>query len=189
MLGAYHIFFMNTLKEKLDSVLEYLKGDIVGLRTGRATPALVEDIMVDYYGAKTPIKALASLSTPEPRQILIQPWDKGALQPIEKAIQASQLGLNPVVDGQGIRLNLPQLTEERKKDLVKVLKQKMEESRIAIRKIREEVLRESDEKEKRKEISEDEKFRTKQDVQKSVDEANKKIEDIGCQKEHDIMTG
>lgn len=180
---------MEALKEKMNKIVEYLKGEIAGLRTGRATPALVEDIVVDYYGAKTPLKALASISTPEPRQILIQPWDKNALQPIEKAIQSSQLGMNPVADGNGIRLALPQLTEERKKDLVKVLRQKLEDSRIAVRKAREEILKETDEKEKKKEMSEDEKFRKKQEVQKLVDEVNKKIEEMGEQKERDIMNG
>src|SRR5437762_2599764 len=126
---------MELLKEKLNKAIEHLKQEVASLRTGRASPALVEDIEADYYGTKTAIKALGSISTPEPRQILIQPWDKGAIQPIEKAIQASGLGLNPVVDGIVIRLNLPQLTEERRKDLIKILKQKTEEVRISIRKI------------------------------------------------------
>src|SRR3989344_8893245 len=174
---------MGSLKEKLNKVIEYFKGEIVVLRTGRATPALVEDLQVDYYGTKTPLKALASISTPDPRQILIQPWDKGALQPIEKAIQSSQLGLNPVVDGVYIRLNLPQLTEERRKDLIKILGQKAEETKISVRKAREEVLRVVDDAEKKKEISEDEKFRKKQETQKTVDEINKKIEEIVSAKE------
>ena len=180
---------MGSLKEKLNKVIEYFKGEIVVLRTGRATPALVEDLQVDYYGTKTPLKALASISTPDPRQILIQPWDKGALQPIEKAIQSSQLGLNPVVDGVYIRLNLPQLTEERRKDLIKILGQKAEETKISVRKAREEVLRVVDDAEKKKEISEDEKFRKKQETQKTVDEINKKIEEIVSAKEKEIMNG
>ncbi|OHA05010.1 MAG: ribosome recycling factor [Candidatus Sungbacteria bacterium RIFCSPLOWO2_01_FULL_47_10] len=180
---------METLKEKLNKVIDHLKSEIVSLRTGRASPALVEDLQVDYYGVKTPLKAVASISTPDPKQIVIQPWDKAALQPIEKAIQQSQLGLNPVVDGAQVRLMLPQLTEERRKDLIKILKQKMEEARISVRKTREEALREVDILEKKKEISEDEKFRKKQDVQKMVDETNKKIEEIGAHKEKEILEG
>src|SRR3990172_2960232 len=180
---------METLKEKLNKVIDHLKSEIVSLRTGRASPALVEDLQVDYYGVKTPLKAVASISTPDPKQIVIQPWDKAALQPIEKAIQQSQLGLNPVVDGAQVRLMLPQLTEERRKDLIKILKQKMEEARISVRKTREEALREVDILEKKKEISEDEKFRKKQDVQKMVDETNKKIEEIGAHKEKEKLEG
>ena len=177
------------LKEKLNKIVDHLKSEIASLRTGRATPALVEDLPVDYYGTKTPLKALASISTPDARQILIQPWDKNAVQPIEKAIQTSPLGLNPVVDSSAIRLNLPQLTEERKKDLVKVLKQKLEEGKIQVRKIREEAIKEIDALEKDKKISEDEKFRKRQETQKIVDEINKKIEEIGMGKETEIMNG
>lgn len=180
---------MDLLKEKLNKITEHFKGEIAILRTGRATPALVEDLAVDYYGTKTPLKALASISTPDPKQILIQPWDKGSLQPIEKAIQTSQLGLNPVVDGAQVRLNLPQLTEERRKDLIKLLGQKSEEAKIGVRKAREEALKEVDEQEKKKAISEDEKFRKKSEVQKTVDEINKKIEEIVNAKEKEIMNG
>ena len=180
---------MEMLKEKLNKIVDHLKSEIASLRTGRATPALVEDLPVDYYGTKTPLKALASISTPDARQILIQPWDKNAVQPIEKAIQTSPLGLNPVVDSSAIRLNLPQLTEERKKDLVKVLKQKLEEGKIQVRKIREEAIKEIDALEKDKKISEDEKFRKRQETQKIVDEINKKIEEIGMGKEKEIMNG
>lgn len=177
------------LKEKLNKIIDHLKSEIASLRTGRATPALVEDLQVDYYGTKTPLKALASISTPDAKQILIQPWDKNAVQPIEKAVQASSLGLNPVVDSSVIRLNLPQLTEERKKDLVKVLKQKLEGVRIKVRKDREDAIREIDAKEKEKKISEDEKFRRRQEIQKTVDEINKKIDETGGAKEKEIMNG
>ena len=176
------------LKEKLEKTLEYFKNEISSLRTGRATPALVEDLEVDYYGSKTPLKALAALSCPEPRQLLIKPWDKNALQPIEKAIQATSQGMNPVVDKDSIRLAIPSLNEERRKDLVKTLGKFLEEARICIRKDREDSLRETDRREKSKEISEDEKFRQKNDVQKQVDEANKKLEEIHRAKEKEIMT-
>ena len=161
---------------------------MVGLRTGRATPALVEDLEVDYYGAKTPLKAVASISSPEPRQLVIQPWDKNAIQPIEKAIQSSSLGLNPVTDRDTIRLSIPSLTEERRKELLKVLGRHLEDARIAVRREREEALKEIDRAEKAKEISEDEKFRKKQEAQKVVDDFNKKIDEIGSAKEKEIMT-
>jgi ribosome recycling factor len=178
----------NDLKIKLDKVLERLKTEIASLRTGRATPALVEDLEIDYYGSKTPLKAVASISVPEPRQILISPWDKNAIQPIERAIQASSLGLNPIADKDAIRLVIPQLTEERRKDLVKTLGKHLEEARIAVRREREEAVKEAEKKEKIGEISEDEKFREKSEIQKLIDEANKKIEEVGLAKEKEIMT-
>src|SRR3989338_10711253 len=101
---------MHDLKNKLEKTLEHLKSEVTSLRTGRATPALVEDLEVDYYGAKTPLKAMAAISSPEPKQLVIQPWDKNAVQPIEKAIQSSSLGLNPVTDRDVIRLSIPSLT-------------------------------------------------------------------------------
>ena len=158
------------------------------MRTGRATPALVEDLEVDYYGAKTPLKAMAAISSPEPKQLVIQPWDKNAVQPIEKAIQSSSLGLNPVTDRDVIRLSIPSLTEERRKELTKLLGKHLEEARIQVRREREDALKEIERREKAKEISEDEKFRQKSEVQKQVDEINKKIEGMGSAKEKEIMT-
>jgi ribosome recycling factor len=179
---------MTELKQKLEKVVASLKNEVSSLRTGRATPALVEDLEVEYYGAKTPLKAVAAISSPEPRTLVIQPWDKAALQPIEKAIQSSSLGLNPVTDRDIIRLSIPQLTEERRKELVKTLGKYLEEARIRVRQERESVIKDLDRKEKAKEISEDEKFRQKNDTQKIVDEVNKKIEEIGEAKEKEIMT-
>lgn len=179
---------MQDFKVKLEKIVERLKGEVASLRTGRATPALVEDLEVDYYGSKTLLKAMASISSPEPRSLVIQPWDKNAIQPIEKAIQASSLGLNPVTDRDAIRLNIPPLTEERRKELTKFLGKHLEDARIHVRREREEVLKEIDRKEKAKEISEDERFRQKNDIQKIVDEINKKIEDMGTVKEKEIMT-
>lgn len=179
---------IHNLKLKIEKIIEYLKGEIVSLRTSRANPAMVENIEVDYYGAKTPIKALASILSPDPKQIIIQPWDKNAIQPIEKAISASTLGINPIADKDAIRLSIPALTEERRRELTKTLGKHIEEARIKIRKEREDTLREIDRKEKAKEVSEDEKFRQKNEVQKLVDDANKKIEEIGKTKEKEIMT-
>jgi len=179
---------MQNLKQNLDKILERFKNETASLRTGRATPALVEDLEVDYYGSKTPLKAIASISVPESRQILISPWDKNAIQPIERAIQLSPLGLNPVTDKDSIRLSIPSLTEERRKELVKLLGKHLEEAKIAVRREREEVLKAVDRDEKEKKISEDEKFRKKQEIQKIIDEINKKIEDTGAAKEKEIMS-
>ena len=179
---------MNDLKQKLEKILERLKNEIAGLRTGRATPALVENLEVDYYGSKTPLKAIAAISSPEPRMLIIQPWDKNVIQSIEKTIQSSPLGINPVTDREVIRLSIPSLTEERRKELTKLLGKHLEDARIRVRREREEVLREIDRKEKAKEISENEKFRQKNEVQKIVDEINKKIEEMGAAKEKEIMT-
>lgn len=176
------------LKQKLSESLDHLKNGISSLRTGRATPAIVEDLPVDYYGASQPLKALAAISVPEPRQLLISPWDKGAMEPIQKAIQQSNLGMNSIADSNGIRLNLPVLTEERRKDLLKLLGTKLEEAKIAVRKEREEAIKAVDKAEKEKEISKDDQFRTKQEIQKLVDETNKKIGEIGDHKEKEIMT-
>lgn len=176
------------LIQKLSKIVEHLKQEVSGLRTGRASPALVEDLKIDYYGAETALKALAAISSPEPKQIFIQPWDKNAMEPIQKAIQSSSLGLNPVADRDGIRLVIPALTEERRRDLTKLLGKHLEEARIQVRREREDALKAIDASEKAKEISEDEKFRQKNEVQKHIDDINKKIEELGETKEHEIMT-
>lgn len=179
---------MTELTQKLEKIVEHLKQEVSGLRTGRASPALVEDLEVEYYGAKTPLKAIASIATPEPKLIFIQPWDKNAMEPIQKAIMSSSLGLNPIADKDGIRLAIPALTEERRRDLNKLLGKHLEEARIQVRREREDALKAIDASEKAKEISEDEKFRQKSEAQKQVDEINKKIEELGKAKEHEIMS-
>lgn len=179
---------LKQLKEKLDGVIVQLRTEIAGLRTGRASPALVEDIEVEYYGTKTPMKAVASVSCPEPRTVVIAPWDKGAMPAIEKAIQSSSLGLNPIAERDVIRLTIPSLTEERRKEMTKLLGRHIEDARIEVRKTRDEALKSLETREKQKEIGEDEKFRLKNEAQKLIDEANKKIEDIASAKEKEIMT-
>lgn len=180
---------MNDLAKKLDEVFGSLKNEVVSLRTGRATPALVENLEVEAYGARQPLKSLAAISTPEPRQISIQPWDKSLLAAIEKAIQSSSLGLNPIADKDLIRLSLPALTEERKRDLVKILREKLEQARIQVRRARDEAMKAVEAEEKAKNISEDEKFRRKQEVEKKIGEENEKIEKLGAAKEREIMSG
>ena len=178
---------MHDVKQKGNSIIEHLVSEISSLRTGRATPALIENLEVDYYGTKTPLKAIAAISNPELRMLTIQPWDKGAMQAIEKAIQTSPLGLNPITDRDMIRLSIPALTEERRKEFTKLLGRFIEDARIKMRKEREDALRAIDIQFKNKEISEDERFRHRGDIQKVVDEINKKIEDIGTAKEKEIM--
>src|SRR3989344_5464337 len=156
--------------------VEHFEGETAKLRTGRANPGLVENLLVDYYGARTPLKQIASINIPEARQILIQPWDKGSLVFIESAIRDSDLGLNPGNDGQNIRITLPALTEDRRKDFVKTLNHRAEEARIVIRTIREEIWKEIQELERTGDVSEDDKFQGKDELQKVVDEYNQKLE-------------
>lgn len=175
-------------KESFESAITHFHEECTKIRTGRANPGIVENLSVDYYGTKTALKAIANISIPEPRQIMIQPWDKGALSAIETAIRESDLGLNPGNDGLGIRLVLPQLNEETRKDLVKVLNIRAEEARIGIRNIREDLWKEIVDLEKEGTISEDDKFNGKDLLQKTVDEYNKQIEDMRKKKEGEILT-
>lgn len=166
----------------------FYKNDIATIRTGRATPAIVEDVIVDAYGQKMRVKELATITAPEPRTLVIQPWDKGVLEVISGAIRKSEIGLNPIVDGQVIRLNIPSLTEERRKEFIKLLKQKTEEAKVKIRRIREEVWHKVQAMEHAREISEDDKFKAKEALQKIVDEHNKKIEELEKKKEQELLT-
>lgn len=174
--------------EGFAKAVTHFEGELGKLRTGRAHPGLVESLMVDYYGTPTPVKQMASVSVPEPRQILISPWDKGALPKIEAAIRESDLGLNPMNDGVGVRITLPALTEERRKELVKVLNTKAEEARIVVRATREDIWKDIQEAEKNGEIGEDEKFRSKDELQKRVDEYNATLETLREKKEKEILT-
>ena len=175
-------------KADLDKAVEHFKEETGKIRTGRANPAIVEHLMVDYYGTKSPLKQVASINVPEPRLITIQPWDKDSLVSIETAIRESDLGLNPANDGQVIRLNIPPLNEERRNELVKVLNQRTEDAKIAVRNIREELWKEIQNIEKEGKISEDDKFKGKEKLQEVVDEYNKKIEEIRERKEKEITT-
>jgi len=175
-------------KEEFDKSIEHYKEELNQLRTGRASAALIDNLMVDYYGAKSPLKQVASITIPEPRTIMVSPWDKSSLAGIEKSIRESQLNLNPNNDGQVIRINLPALNEERRKELVKILNQKAEEARIAVRKHREEIWEEIQNMEKEGKIGEDDKFAGKDKLQEVVDGYNKEIEKIREAKEKEILT-
>ena len=175
-------------KEQFDKAIDYLKKDISNLRTGRATPALVEDLIVEAYGSKQALKTLASISVSDAKTLNVDPWDKTLISEVEKAIRNSKLGINPINDGKLIRVPLPDLTTERRQELVKVLHQKLEQTKISIRKIREEIRSQIDKKEKEKEISEDEKFNFYDDLEKQVKDYNEKIKKIGEEKEKEVTT-
>jgi len=175
-------------RDDLEKAVDHFRAEAAKLRTGRAHPSLVEDLAVDYYGTKTPIKQIASVTVPEPRQLVIQPWDRDGLVAIAEAIRSSDLGLNPADDGHVIRLSLPPLTEERRKELVRVLGGRLEDARVSIRTIREEVWKEIQNLEKNGEMGEDEKFFGKEGLQKEVDRANTLLEEIRAKKEEEIMT-
>ena len=174
-------------KEHFDKAVDHLRNEISSLRTGRATPAIVEDLKIEAYGTMQELKSVASISIADAKTLNIQPWDKGVLQPIETAIRNSDLGLSPVNDGVMIRLILPDLTTERRAELVKVLSKKLEEARIAIRKMREEVRSQIEKAEKAKEIGEDEKFGLQDDLETIVKEYNDLIKKIGEEKEAEIL--
>lgn len=180
--------FLTECKKKFDITLDIFIKDISTLRTGRATPALVEDIEAEYYGTRTPLKHMAAIHVTGPTEIQIQPWDKATLKAIEKAIQESKLGVNPIVDKDLVRIALPQLTQERREQLVKLLKEKAEEAKIAIRKERENTLRTVQRLFDESKLREDEKFRAKDDVQKLVDEYNGKIEEAVERKEKEVLS-
>ena len=179
---------MEELRQKLDNIIDRMRQELATLRTGRATPALIENLEVEYYGARSPLKALAAISTLGPREIVIRPWDKEVLQPIEKAISGSTLGLAPIADKDAIRLSIPPLTEERRREMAKLLGKYSEEARIRVRRERDETLKEVERAYKAKTIGEDERFRRKAEVQKTIDEANAKIEQAAAAKEKEIMT-
>lgn len=174
-------------KQQAEEVLAFLRGEFAKIRTGRAHSALVEGLLVEAYGMKSPMNQLASISVPEPRTIAIAPWDKSILGEVEKAIRESDIGVTPANDGETVRVNLPALTEESRKDIVKMVGKKTEEARIRLRGAREDAIRAVDKAESAGEISEDEKFRRRADVQKAVDEYNEKIESMRKEKERDIM--
>lgn len=174
-------------EHRMSRAVEVAKEDFQTLRTGRANPALIEHIEVNYHGTPLPLNQVAAISVPEPRQLLITPWDKQALGPIEKAISNSDIGLVPNNDGNGIRLNIPQLTEERRKDLIKQLHKKAEEHRVAIRNVRRDCNDKLKSREKSHEISEDDSKRAHDQTQKLTDKYIAEIDKLQANKEADLM--
>lgn len=178
---------LNEIRQKMKATIAVYEQDLQGLRSGRASTALVDRMQVDYYGQPTELRQLATISTPEPMQIQIRPFDKSAVKAIEKAIQQSDININPNVDGDVIRLNMPPLTRERRQELVKFLHKRMEDARIAVRNIRRSGNDDLKDFEKEKMISEDEAERGQAEIQKLTDKAIADIDEIGKNKEKEIL--
>jgi ribosome recycling factor len=176
------------IKKGIEEVIDYYINDIKSIRTGRANPAMVEEIKIDYYGTKTPLIQLASISVPEPKMIVIQPFDKNSIKEIEKAINASPLGINPVNEGNLIRLVIPAMTEERRIELTKILHQKSEESKIKIRNLREEEIRAQKNNKNNGKITEDDFYQHQEKIQEMIEEYNGQIKTISDDKEKEIMS-
>jgi ribosome recycling factor len=172
---------------RMRGAVQALEEDLAGIRTGRAHPALIEKLPVEYYGNPTPLIQLASIGVPEPRTLLIRPFDPSTLNNIERAIQSSDLGLTPNNDGKTIRLNLPQLTEERRRELVKVVHNRVEEARVAVRNVRRDLIKDLREFENEKMISEDERMRGEDKLQEITDKYIEEINAIGDRKEKEIL--
>ncbi|KAA0237998.1 ribosome recycling factor [bacterium] len=173
--------------EKMDGAVKALKRDLNGVRTGRAHPSLIEMLDVEYYGATTPLKQLGTINAPEPRLLTIQVWDRGAVRAIEKAIQASDLGLNPAIDGQLIRLPIPPLTEQRRKEMVKQVHHKAEESRVAVRNVRRHAHEDLRRAEKDGHVSQDDIKRHEEQLQKLTDQHIALIESESKKKEAELL--
>ena len=176
------------LEKRMNGSLEALKHDLSGLRTGRANIALLDTITVEVYGSRMPLNQVATVSVPEPRMLSVQVWDKGNIQPVEKAIRSAGLGLNPMTDGPNIRLPIPDLTEERRKDLAKLTGQFAEKARIAIRNVRRDGMDDLKADESKKEISEDDRKRLETEVQKLTDEMIAEADKLADAKEQEILT-
>ncbi|MHB0913178.1 MAG: ribosome recycling factor [Armatimonadota bacterium] len=174
-------------EDKMVKAVESARHDYTTIRTGRANPTILEKVMVDYHGTQMPINQVGNISVPEPRQLLIVPWDRSAMPMIERAIQKSDLGLSPISDGTGVRLNIPQLTEERRKEFIKSLHKKAEEHRVAVRNIRRDANEHLKQLEKSSEASEDEVKRAQEHVQKMTDKYVAQIEQLTQAKEAELL--
>lgn len=175
------------LDERSKKTIAILKEDLNTVRAGRANPALLDKVMVDYYGSPTPLKNLANISVPDPRTLLIAPFDPKSIVEIEKAINVANIGINPSNDGKAVRLVIPQVTEERRKELTKTVKKMGEDSKVAIRNLRREANDEMKKLEKNHEITEDELKKALDDIQKATDKTTKEIDDIIAAKDKEIM--
>jgi ribosome recycling factor len=174
-------------RKLMDDAVEAMRREFASVRTGKASPALLDTIKVDAYGSKMPLNQVATISTPEPRLLVVQPWDKGLLQAVEKAIQASDLGLNPANDGNLIRIPIPQLNEERRKELVRMLHKVAEEGRVSVRHARQEANKAVKQQQSDHEISEDEARRQMDEVQQLTDDYIKRLDELLAAKEEEVM--
>ena len=178
---------LKQVENKMDRALDALRRELNTLRTGRATPGLIENISVDYYGVPTPLKQIASISAPDARAIMVQPWDKQSLREIEKSLMKSDMGFNPSNDGNVITVPIPALNQERRQDMVRVLKRKLEEGKVSVRNVRREGLEQLRKLEKDKSISQDDNRRSQDQLQKTTDGHTKTIDEVGVAKETEIL--
>lgn len=175
-------------KSRMHKAVEALRHELQSVRTGRASPGLVENIKVDYYGAPTPLLQLATINTPDPKLIVISPYDRTAIGAIEKAIQKSDIGLNPSSDGTVVRLAIPPLTEERRKEIAKHVRKRVEDARVAVRNVRRDVHEHLRKLEHEHTISQDDLHRAETELQKATDEQISQVDDLGTEKEQEILT-
>ncbi len=175
------------IEERMQKAIEYLEDELAGIRAGRANPAILNKVMVDYYGAATPLNQVGSISVPEARQILITPWDKSLLGPINKAIQVAEIGVNPINDGNSIRLTFPELTEERRRQITKDVKSIGEDSKVSIRNIRRDSIDNAKAKQKANELTEDELAVAEEKIQKITDKFIAKVDSLISAKEKEVM--
>ena len=182
------MYNFSSFKTKLTEVEDWLGREYLSIRTGKATPAVLDSVMVESYGTRTPLKHVAAIGIEDARTVRITPWDKSQLGAIQTAIEAANIGLSVSPDSSGLRAIFPMLTEERRKMLIKLTGEKLEDARISVRKEREKVWEEIQEQEKAGEMSEDDKFKAKDDLQKMIDEANGKLEALSQRKETEIMS-
>jgi ribosome recycling factor len=174
-------------EHRMNRAVEIMENELNSVRTGRASPSLLERVMVDYFGTPTPVNALATITVPEPRMIVIQPWDRSTIGPIERGIQKSDLGLNPSSDGTVIRLVLPQLNEERRRELVKTVRKRAEEAKVAVRNCRRDAAEELRKLEREHQISEDDHRRAAERLQKLTDSIIVKVDEVAQRKEREVL--
>jgi ribosome recycling factor len=186
-MAASPPFKLDDYKKRMDGAITALQHEFGGLRTGRASPALLDPIKVDAYGSESPLTAVASVSVPEPRMIAVNVWDKSVVGAVDKAIRSSNLGLNPIIDGQTLRIPIPPLTGERRQELAKIASKYAEQQRIAVRNIRRDAMEHLKKLEKEHQISEDDHKRHGTEVQKATDDHIKKVDDLLRHKEEEIM--
>jgi ribosome recycling factor len=180
---------LSETRGRMEKAIESLEAKLRAIRTGRASPGLVEQVMVDYYGTATPLKQLAVISAPEPQLLTVRPYDPGSIDDIERAILKSEVGLTPSNDGRIVRLPIPRLTEERRQEMAKMVRQRVEEGKVALRNVRREVLDDMREFEKEKLVSEDDFYRGKEELQELTDDYTKKMDEISDRKQHEILEG
>ena len=174
-------------QRRMNGAVEAFRRDLNNLRTGRAAPALIENVMVDYYGVPTPLKQIASISAPDARAIMVQPWDKQALRDIERGLMKSEMGFNPSNDGNVVTVPIPPLTQERRQEMVRLLKRKIEEGKVSVRNIRRDGVESLRKMEREKSISQDQNRRSQEQIQKTTDSHIETIDEIGAAKEAEIM--